>query len=439
MKNYEEIKKNLSKGWNTWNNRSVLSHVLLPEGLCINLCFKQHNWIDEKYLKHSLIGRWQKGSEVVKPYLHTCDGSYTELEIKWENVHAKVQSAHIDNDLVILVTPLNEFDGKAPSKLIIESGILWNQPAKNIEIFTTIEKEDEDPFVDCLTPYFSVFFTKETGVSTGKKRTAEEIKKIIEDKKENVLAEIRSKYKDLSDTYIAIQSVLAWNTIYDPKGKRVISTVGRLWNEEYGGYCLFGWDNFFLSYMLSIDNKELSFSNIIEHLKSANEEGFISNDYRGNGTRSWDRSQPPVGSIMVKEIYEKYPEKWFLEMTYEPLLKWNEWYFENRMNQGLLSYGSHVAEKNLYNEPHIATLRTARFESGMDDSPMYTESVFNSDKNVLELQDVGLNSLYLADCEALIEIAKILGKDFSEIEKRKLTILSKFQSLWSDEYKMYLN
>ena len=54
------------------------------------------------------------------------------------------------------------------------------------------------------------------------------------------------KYGLLAETFIAIQAGIAWNLIYEPKHDRVVSTVGRLWNEEYGGYCLFGWDNFFL-------------------------------------------------------------------------------------------------------------------------------------------------------------------------------------------------
>ena len=29
---YQEIRERLAQGWNTWNTRSVLSHVLLPEG-----------------------------------------------------------------------------------------------------------------------------------------------------------------------------------------------------------------------------------------------------------------------------------------------------------------------------------------------------------------------------------------------------------------------
>ena len=57
---YREIQKKLAQGWNTWNTRSVLSQVLLPEGFSINLAFKQHYWLEERYLKEALIGRYGK-------------------------------------------------------------------------------------------------------------------------------------------------------------------------------------------------------------------------------------------------------------------------------------------------------------------------------------------------------------------------------------------
>ena len=60
--------------------------------------------------------------------------------------------------------------------------------------------------------------------------------------------------------------------------------------------------------------------------------------------------------------------------------------YQKRLNGGLLSYGSHEAP-NPFNEPAVRTKRTAGYESGMDDSPMYEDVPFNPEKNTLELQD----------------------------------------------------
>ena len=55
---YEELKKEYIRGWKTWNVRSVLSHVHMPEGLALNLCMKEYR--DGNFLGEALIGRFPK-------------------------------------------------------------------------------------------------------------------------------------------------------------------------------------------------------------------------------------------------------------------------------------------------------------------------------------------------------------------------------------------
>ncbi len=244
----------------------------------------------------------------------------------------------------------------------------------------------------------------------------------------------------MAEAFIAVQAGLAWNLIYEPKHDRVVSTVGRLWNEEYGGYCLFGWDNFFMAYITGLSSRELAFANVIEHLHGKTEKDFIPNDNRGNGSKSFDRSQPPVGGIMTKEVYKRYPEKWFLEATFDDLLGWNRWWVKERLNEGLLSYGSSPAE-NPFNEPVFETKTAAGYESGMDDSPMYIGVPFNKEKHTLELQDVGLTSLYIADCHALAEMAEVIDRteERNELLKRAEQLTYEMERIWDDEFGAYLN
>jgi len=126
---------------------------------------------------------------------------------------------------------------------------------------------------------------------------------------------------------------------------------------------------------------------------------------------------------MLKEIYKRYPERWLLEASFDDLLRWNRWWFKERLNGDLLSYGSSVAQ-NPFGDPDVHSKITAGYESGMDDSSMYEGVPFNASRNVLELQDVGLNSLYVADCKALEEIASILGRkaEFEELKAREVKI-----------------
>ena len=449
---YKKIQHSLQKGWNTWNTRSVTQYVLLPQGFSINIAFKQHYFLEEKYLREVLIGRRSDNAEYVRPGAHTLNGSYTSLGLKWEEVDTKISSAHIDDDLVILISP-NSIP-KNRVKVILETGMLWNRkgtlhrdknsltartPGKLVKVYTTSSIVDNDPYLDINTPYISVWLNGEIGISTGKPRNLDEIKIAIRTQKK-ILDQEADKFGTLADAYIAIQAGIAWNLIYEPKHDRVVSTVGRLWNEEYGGYCLFGWDNFFLSYVTSLFSKDLAYSNIIDHLHGKTEGGFIPNDNRGNGSKSYDRSQPPVGSIMVKEIYKAYPSEWFLSAAFDDLLEWNRWWKRERDNEGLLSYGSSPAY-NPFHEPVFGTKTAAGYESGMDDSPMYEGVPYNKDKKTLELQDVGLNSLYIADCKALAEMADILGRDDEkdELLERAESFSSNMNKLWNDEIGIFLN
>ena len=277
------------------------------------------------------------------------------------------------------------------------------------------------------------------GISTGSARSLDEIRAAVARGRETLDA-VSRQHGDLAEAYLAVQAGIAWNTIYEPRRGRVVSTVGRLWNEEYGGSALFGWDNFFLAYMTSLSSSDLAIANVFEHLQGLTPEGFIPNDNRGNGSKSWDRSQPPVGGIMVREVYRQVGERWFLDAVFDALLAWNRWWPTRRLNEGLLSYGSHAAD-NPFNEPAVRTVRTAGYETGMDDSPMYDGVPYNPEKNTLELQDVGLNSLYIADCLALAELAGILGRDDvrSELLERAATFSTGLDGLWDEAAGYYLN
>lgn len=119
-----------------------------------------------------------------------------------------------------------------------------------------------------------------------------------------------------------MQGVLAWNVVYDAQNDRIICPVSRIWNKCFGGhFVLFEWDTFFASYMASLYNKELAYANAIEMTKSIRLAGFVPNFSGSYGDASNDRSQPPVGSFVFKELYRKYKDKWLLEYVFDNLLK----------------------------------------------------------------------------------------------------------------------
>lgn len=116
-----------------------------------------------------------------------------------------------------------------------------------------------DYAVDVSTPYFSFELDKPAAISTGSKRSLEEVRAIIAARKNEYESHAISMGEDVAEVYKAMSTILAWNTIFEPNHQRVLSTVSRTWNVKRGGYGLFCWDNFFMAYMCALDNKELAF------------------------------------------------------------------------------------------------------------------------------------------------------------------------------------
>lgn len=451
---YRQIKKNLKTGWSTFNTWNSISYVLMPEGfeIAFDLKYQAHNFSGYLHRANFIEGsEWE--TPKLKALAHAWDGSYTKIEVNWEDVHVMIETASVGDDFVATIKPIGE--QKYPSNVIARAGIIFNRPGmiqkdadgsikgifeeRTIEVFAATDTE-EDYATGASTPYFSMPLDDVAAISTGTMRSLQEVEQVIAEQKSSYLSKANQFGTQRAEVYKAITTSMAWNTIYEPRKDRVLSTVSRTWNIQRGGYGLFAWDNFFMAYLSAIDHKELAFANVIEHLKDMSEEGFIPNNSQGNGRMSWDRSQPPVGGIVTKEIYKKYPEKWFLEDTFEKLLSWNRWWMKRRYHKGMLCWGSHNS-KNPYNDKAHNNHLAAVLESGLDDSPMYQEVPFDKEKGILLLHDVGLNSLYVADCESLAEIADVLGKqdEATELRQRAEQIREQIKTLWSEKDGIFLN
>jgi putative isomerase len=447
---YRELQKNLGSGWNTWYNNSVMSHVLLPEGFSINLCIStpgKGDYLREVYK----ASKFKNRPEEVKLGLRSDDGSYTSLTIRYMNQTIEVSSATEGNDELIVVTPKQI----AANQLIIEAGLLWGKdgtiskengdltgrfPSRIITIHTT-ESQINDGYIVSSSPNIIIPLNREIGIYTGRVRSLSEIKTIIE-KKRKIQEERISSYNDLSEPFRAMQTILAWNTIYDAPNDRVISPVSRNWNLSWGGFVLFDWDTYFASYMCSLFNKNLACANAIEITKAITPSGFIPNFQAPFGYTSWDRSQPPVGSTIILAIYNRYREKWFLEEVYTELLSWNRWWPEKRDINGYLVWGSdNVPDSLKLRDNSINTMQAAKYESGLDNSNMYDDVPFNKQTGLMELADVGLMSLYIMDCNSLAEIAINLGhrKDAEELIKRSAKYTEKLKGMWDEEAGIFLN
>lgn len=446
-KEFAELNSRLCKGWNTWNTRSVLSHVLLPESLAINLQLVNQQSGDT--LKEALIGREEFGSkEQVIPGPHAYDGSYTELIAEWQNIRVKIQSAAKNNQLFLLISPIRFSPGDS---LLVSPQMLWGRQGNitinegKIRVNTptgAINLAIVGGQYTSKAAYIQVSMREVIVLSSDLSKSTKEVEKIINDAQEKYL-EGRSGYKAVSELQHAIQTVLAWNVIYEPTKDRVITPVSRLWNVGWKGWVLFEWDTYFAAYMLSLDNKDLAYANAIAITKEITANGFVPN-YGSSNYASEDRSEPPVGALIVKEIYKKYKEKWFLDILFDDLLRWNRWWANKRDIDGYLCWGSDPyvpGDIPAFLIKGIATKKGAQWESGLDNSPMWDDAVYDTAKHLMMQADVGLMSLYITDCRSLSEIAGVLGKTqlANELTERAKKYSRKLETLWNDQFGLYLN
>ena len=461
---YRALQQRLAQGWNTWDVSSVTTHVLLPEGLAIRLGLK-HNTTEsnEAFLANALIGRIAQDAEQVFPGAHSWDGSYTDLRIAWKGHNWRVQSGHDGQDLVLLATPLpSSVHTALPPTLVVSVAFLWNKSgtttkqagviaaegaAQQIRVYCSCEQprakaSPREPMqLPVSGPYFAADFTTPIAISTGKPRTMSAVQTILD--REHAAYE-RSLEADLATKPIkdAIETTLGWDTIFEPAGERVISPVSRIWSVDWGGYVIFDWDTFFAATMASVGDRDLAYADTIETLHEVTVEGFVPNYARAGNWKSFDRSEPPVGGITVLGLYQRFGDRWFLEQTFPALLRWNQWWAAHRDIDGYLAWGSDGDNLpgNL-DDPSRGTKSGAVLESGLDNSPMYDDATYDPKTHLLEFADVGLMSMYIADCDALATIADVLhrGDDSRELRARSMRYQHSLQTLWSAEDGIFLN
>jgi len=460
---YKQVQQRLAQGWNTWDVNSVTTQVLLPEGLAIQVGLK-HNATEhgDLFLPGALIGRVEPDAEQVTPGPHAWDGSYTDVRVSWQGHTWRMQSAHAGKDLVLLATPLPFGTSHEISPTIVFTvNFLWNRQgtaqretnfiqthgsAGLVPVYCTCAQQmrrhdDLSADIPVTGPYFAVTFNTPVGISTGRARTIEEIKAAVEREHDAYEAKLAEAGVD-APILDAIQTTLGWDTIYEPGGNRVVSPVSRGWCIHWGGYVLFEWDTFFAATLASLGDRDLAYANAIEILREETPDGFVPNYARSGGWKSFDRSEPPVGAITVLGLYHKFHDRWFLQETFESLLRWNRWWATHRDTQGYLAWGSNGdTDRTNPEDRSRGTRQGAIFESGLDNSPMYDGAVYNPQTQLLEFADVGLMSLYVADCQALAEIADILKlpSDAKELRERAARYSAKLQTMWSSADGIFLN
>jgi hypothetical protein len=247
----------------------------------------------------------------------------------------------------------------------------------------------------------------------------------------------------------AIGNSMFWNTLYAPQFDLIFPSISRHWAQGgLGSWVVGEWDCFFGALLTSLEDEAQTSAGVRAILSSQTEAGVVPN-MSGSGGTSPDRSQPPVGSYVVWKVYQRRKDRDLLEWAYPRLKKWHEWWLRDRGDgqpwrdgnrDGLLEWGSDRGSTP--SSGGRGNLQAAKWESGMDDSPQFDDAIYNPHTYTLNLDDVGLNSLYTLDAECLAKIAAILGKEedsrkfAAEYEHMKQLVREK---LWNEKDGIYEN
>jgi len=254
----------------------------------------------------------------------------------------------------------------------------------------------------------------------------------------------------LADAPQAMISAITWNTLYDTRRRLVSSPVSRDWCSDWRGVLVFCWDTFFVGQMLSCESPDLARLNFEAVTAAIDELGMVPNYYMAHGAVSKDRSMPPLGAYMIWKTQAARPDVPWLARMYPRLCRWHRYWMASRdgNGDGLLEWGTNPTPKYEfpqllpYNPSLQHTAKCAMYESGLDNSPMYDDVPFNEKTHTLELADVGLNSYYAMDCEALAWIAEALGRsdDARRFRREHEQIKARINGqLWDDEHGIYAN
>ena len=429
-------------GWNTWDVRTHTGMSRLPSG---------------PRVRFGVLGpdgpvldgfTWRDGLERLGP--HTVDGGYAEVTVRAAGHRLRLTFAGGPGDILHvraettgrLVLSVEGAEGtEDPVGTVLADGIHWtvtaSSPARRVESPPVLAYDGPGTVYLRIAPADTPGTVDGTPAVLAARRAATD----------------RTRLRSggwLGPAADALTRAVTWNTIHAPDIGRVLTPTSRDFvcaarKGFYGTWALHAWDTFFTGLAASAVDRDYARGIFGQILPYADAAGMIPNRISDERGRTDDRSQPPVGALTVYQAYlagglsSGTRDRALLDDTFPALLAWHDWWPRARRGpHGLLAWGSDP----IAGDPASATLDRARRESGLDDSPMYDEARYDPVTHTMDLADVGLNALHIADAEALAEIAALLGEPATADRLRAEAATAKAVAdrlLWDSDRNGYRN
>jgi hypothetical protein len=155
---------------------------------------------------------------------------------------------------------------------------------------------------------------------------------------------------------------------------------------------------------------------------------------------------------VLLEMHNRYGEEatWLVELLFADLLAWNDWMAGARTlgPLGIVSLGSDTISG--FHDYDAGDMQGARYESGLDNSPMYDGAYFDNNLSSIgslqigqmRLYDVGFASMFVQEAEALAMLAPLAGRS-SEVKRLKARAAAQRElireHLWDETAGLFVN
>ena len=445
------LQESLAVGWGLWLHGDWLAIVSLPSGVKLTLLLcrvSTNNCLQSTRTAIEITGLLRLG-------LHAYDRSIAQLYASFDTLNVSVTVlGGSSGGMSLLVEPVDDCGGDCGDYYAAIAGsFAWGR-AGNVSIMPSGDALLINPagfpsltlFASAAPPNFHLPSSIKTTTTTSTATTTTTIPTIavslsggavawsIGDSPPSVSSvqaaaavatavEISryNAYGSFSEVAISTQSAVSWNILYMPTEAGPVATVSRSWNlatlspsalrTDWAGV-LFGWDSFFTAYLLGATTRDVAYSTLIQAAKSVKAAGGFVSNFQAGGAKSVDRTEPLVGAQVLSRIFAKYGDVWLIDLLFDDLMDWHDWVWRSRRLEGitgdLICLGSDaVPGFDLYSS---GTMQGARFESGLDNSPMYDGYFYSNATHHMQLADVGMSSLFVVEADALAALAVVLNR-----------------------------
>jgi len=218
----------------------------------------------------------------------------------------------------------------------------------------------------------------------------------------------------------AVAALSGYARVYDPGRARVQTTVNRTWAGTNTPGIIFGWDNFFTSYIAAWENPALGAASL-EHIVSV---------YGEKGIAHGPTQRNLIIPILYTRTLDVLGNEAVARRTWPTMMEFMRFWFADRgdghpwrdgNDDGLIESGANTDAAAA--RPGFI-VQEAMDETGYDELPstsagfteerlgMLADNVsFDWFRRTLTLTEIGQNSLYVASCKAMARWAERLGEN----------------------------